>query len=267
MDYNTVTKEIRKKIVRMAFLSKNSHVGCALSCADILAVLYFDVLSIDPQNPKESRDKFILSKGHAASALYATLAARGYFSESVLDSYCQDGGVLPGHATKDCVPGVEVSTGSLGHGLSMGAGMALAAQHDKKEAKIFVLLSDGECDEGAVWEAALFSSHHKLDNLVAIIDYNTFQGLGKTSDVLNLEPLQEKWEAFGWSVLRVDGHNYSELKEALTNIPKENTKPTLVIANTIKGKGVSYMENKLDWHYKSPDEEQYNTAIAELNAS
>jgi len=266
MDYSSLAKQIRQNIVRMAFLAKNSHVACALSCADILTVLYFGILSIDPKNPQGPRDRSILSKGHAASALYATLAQRGFFPAEVLDSYCKDGGMLPGHCTKDCVPGVEVSTGSLGHGLSIGAGMALAEKRGNGKERVFVLLSDGECDEGALWEAALFASHHELDNLVAIVDYNKFQGFGKTSDILNLEPFQEKWEGFGWAVVSVDGHNYEELERALKAIPQEQGKPTVLVAHTINGKGVSYMENKLEWHYKSPNEEQYQQALEEIRS-
>jgi len=265
-NYQKIAREIRKKILKMIFDSQASHIGSALSCVDILTVLYFKILNINPQSPlAENRDRFILSKGHAASALYATLAQRGFFPEEILDSYCLNGGKLPGHSTKGCVPGVEVSTGSLGHGLSMGAGMAIAAKHDNKNYKIFVLLSDGECDEGSVWETAMFASHHKLDNLIGIIDYNKFQAFGKTNDILNLEPLKEKWLSFGWQAQETDGHNFSQIEKTLNNVPFEKGKPSLIIAHTVKGKGISFMENKVEWHYKSPNKEQYNLALKELN--
>jgi transketolase len=263
IDYQKIAREIRKKILKMIFTSQSPHIGSALSCVDILTVLYFKILAIDPKNPwLENRDRFILSKGHAASALYATLAQRGFFSEEVLNSYCLDGGKLPGHSTMHCVPGVEVSTGSLGHGLSIGAGMAIAAKGDNKNYRVFVLMSDGECDEGSVWETAMFASHHKLDNLIAIIDYNKLQAFGRTNNVLNLEPLKEKWISFGWAVKEIDGHNFTEIEKSL-NIRR--SKPSVIIAHTIKGKGISFMENKLEWHYKSPNKEEYNLAIKELN--
>jgi transketolase len=208
---------------------------------------------------------FILSKGHAASALYATLSQRGFFSEKVLKNYCQNGKKLAGHNTKNCVPGVEISTGSLGHGLPMGIGVALAFREDKRKSKVFVLMSDGECDEGSNWEAALFASHNKLDNLIAIIDYNKFQALGKTNEVLNLEPLKNKWESFGWQVKEINGHNFKEIENALYFTPFKKGMPSIIIAHTKKGFGVSFMENIFEWHYKSPSQEQLNIAFKELN--
>ena len=265
-DYKKIAKEIRKKILKMIFSSQSSHIGSALSCVDILTVLYFKILSIDPKKPfTEKRDRFILSKGHVASALYAALAQRGFFPEKTLASYCLDGCRLPGHSTKDCVPGVEVSTGSLGHGLAMGAGMALAAKHGNRSYRVFVLLSDGECDEGSVWETALFSSHHKLDNLIGIVDYNKLQAFGRTNEVMNLEPFVDKWAAFGWQVKEINGHNYSDIEKTLNEVPFKKGKPSMVIAHTIKGKGISFMENKLEWHYKSPTKEEYVLALKELN--
>lgn len=247
----------------MTFDSQISHIGSALSCVDILTVLYFKILSINPKNSlAENRDRFILSKGHAVSALYATLAQRGFFPEDILDSYCINGGKLPGHSTMNCVPGVEVSTGSLGHGLAIGAGMALAGKRENKKYRVFVLMSDGECDEGSVWETAMFASHHRLDNLIAIVDYNKFQGLGRTNDVLNLEPLKDKWISFGWQAQEIDGHNFNEIEKSLSI---KRNKPSVIIAHTIKGKGISFMENKLEWHYKSPNKEEYNLALKELN--
>mgnify|MGYP001026924801 CR=1 FL=1 len=266
VDYQKIAKEIRKKILKMIFTSQAPHIGSALSCVDILTVLYFKILSIEPKNPlAKARDRFILSKGHAASALYAALCQRGFFPEEILNTYCLDEGKLPGHSTRHCVPGVEVSTGSLGHGLAMGAGMAVAGKHDNKNFKIFVLLSDGECDEGSVWETAMFASHHQLDNLIGILDYNKLQAFGRTNEVINLEPLAAKWISFGWVVKEIDGHNYSEIKEGLSKIPFRKGKPSLLIAHTIKGKGISFMENKLAWHYKSPNKEQFKLALKELN--
>jgi transketolase len=223
-------------------------------------------MKIDPKNPEsENRDRFILSKGHAAAALYATLAERGFFNKELLENYCKNGQKIAGHSTRGCLPGVEASTGSLGHGLPMGAGMALAGKCDKKDYRIFILMSDGECDEGSVWEAALFASHHKLDNLVAIIDYNKFQALGRTNEVLNLEPLGEKWRNFGWEVKETDGHNFSEIEKNLSPIPFKNQKPSLLIAHTIKGKGVSFMEDKLESHYKRLTKEEYEESLKELS--
>lgn len=265
-DSNQISKEIRKKVLKMTYESRTAHIGSSLSCVDILNVLYFKILKIDPGDPLfEIRDRFLLSKGHAAAALYATLSQKGFFPENILEGYCKDGGKLPGHSTKGCVPGVEVSTGSLGHGLSMGAGMSLAAKRDEKNHRIFVLLSDGECDEGSIWEAALFSAHHKLDNLIAIIDYNKLQAFGRTKEVLNLEPFLDKWTSFGWQAREVDGHNFSEIEKVLSETPFREGKPSLIIANTIKGKGVSFMEDKLEWHYKNLTGEQYELALKELS--
>lgn len=245
--------------------AKASHVGSSLSCVDILKTLYFDIMKIDPKAPRDAdRDIFILSKGHAASALYATLAHRGFFPLSALDEYGKDDKRLPCHASKECMPGIEISTGSLGHGLPIGLGMALSFKHDKRHNYVYVLLSDGECDEGSNWEAALFASHHKLDNVVVVIDYNKIQALGRTNEVLNLEPLADKWKSFGWGVKEVDGHSDKELKKALSSCPIKKGSPSVVIAHTIKGKGVSFMEDKLLWHYKSPTLQDYEAAIKEL---
>jgi len=266
MDYENLSKEIRKKILKMKYESQEGHIGSALSCTDILTVLYSKILNIDPENTfDENRDRFILSKGHAVATLYAVLAERGFFQEKILDEYCKNGSKLAGHSTKGSVPGVEVSTGALGHGLPMGEGIALAGKNDDKNYKVFVLMSDGECDEGTTWEAALFSAHHKLDNLVVIIDYNKWQAFGRTSEVLNLEPFAKKWEDFGWSVKEIDGHNFSEIERVLLSIPFEKGKPNVIIANTIKGKGVSFLEDKLESHYKHLTKEDYDNSLKELN--
>ena len=264
-DYQNIAKELRKDIVRMHFLSKESHVASALSCIDILTVLYGGILKIDPKKPTDkNRDRFILSKGHAVSALYAILAEKGFFQKNLLDTFCQNDSSLPGHSTKNSVPGVEVSTGGLGHGLPMGVGMALAAKKDGKSYRVFVLAGNGECNEGSVWESALFAAQHNLDNLVVIIDHNRQQGLGKSESIINMEPLAEKWRAFNWIAQEIDGHDFSEIEKSLKQIPLQKNKPTVIIAKTTKGFGVSYMHDSVDWHYKNPNEEQYKLALEEL---
>jgi transketolase len=210
------------------------------------------------------RDRFILSKGHACAGLYVVLAERGFFPESWLEEFYTDGGHLAGHATHVGVPGVEVSTGSLGHGLALAAGMALVAKRENRGFRVFVMLSDGECDEGSTWEAALFAPFHQLDNLTVIIDYNKIQSFGTVKEVLDLEPLGAKWRSFGWSVREIDGHNHTEIEAALQTAPSQQGKPTCIIAHTIKGKGVSFMENNLLWHYRTPDPEELRLALAEL---
>lgn len=264
--YQKIATLIRKRILIMHAQSCGSHVASSLSVVDILVALYFHILKISVKNYRDkSRDRFILSKGHAASALYATLAMRGFFPEQTLDNFCINGSKLPAHSTMFCVPGVEVSTGSLGHGLSMGIGMALAAKYDKANYRTFVILSDGECNEGSVWEAALFAGHHKLDNLIAIVDYNKLQAFGRNEDVLRLEPLSDKWRSFGWQTKEIDGHSFKELIGSLSRVPLKKNKPSIIIAHTIKGKGVSFMEDKLLWHYKSPNKTELELALKELD--
>jgi len=220
---------------------------------------------VNPDWPDWSeRDRFILSKGHACAALYAVLAENGFFPKEWLETYCQNGSRLVGHVTHHDVPGVEASTGSLGHGLSIGCGMALAGKRDNRSYRVFVLLSDGECDEGSTWEAALFAPHHRLDNLVAIVDYNKIQAFGRVKDVLDLDPLPEKWRSFRWAVREIDGHDFGQIEGALAKIPLEPSRPTCIIAHTTKGKGVSFMEDKVAWHYNAPNLEQLNQALAEL---
>jgi len=253
---------IKKSIVHMAYYSKASHVGSCLSIAEILYVLYFKVLNIDPDNPgKIDRDKFILSKGHASAALYATLAERGFFKKSYLDEYYIDTGRLPGHLDMQSVPGVEASTGSLGHGLSLGLGMAIANKQTKNPGLVYVLLGDGECNEGSVWEAAMLASTIKLDNLTVIVDFNGLQGFGRTNEVIEQTNMAERWQAFGWDVYKINGHGLNELEDVFR---LQNQRPKAVIAYTVKGNGVSFMENKLEWHYKSPNLEEYHQAIKEL---
>lgn len=260
-NYSGIATEIRKKVLDMIYKAQSSHIGSNLSCIDILTVLYFGIM--DP------RDKFILSKGWAAASVYAILAKKGYFPTKDLEGYGKTN--KKGEAITPLlglishkVKGVTCSTGSMGHGLPIGLGMALAEKNDNAKGRIFVMLSDGEMDCGTTWESALFAPHHKLDNLVVIIDYNKLQAFGRTNEVLNLEPLKEKWESFGWSVKEIDGHNFSGIETALKDIPFEKQKPSVIIANTIKGKGISFMENKLEWHYWSINKENYEKAIAEL---
>jgi len=259
-------RQIRRHVLRMVHKSRASHVGSCLSIADILAVLYGEVLRVRPAQPDwADRDRFVLSKGHAAAALYATLAERGFFPLEWLDTYCEDGSRLAGHVVHKGVPGVEVSTGSLGHGLPIAVGMALAAKRARADYRVFALLSDGECDEGSNWEAALFAPHHELSNLVAIVDYNRIQSFGRTAEVLCLEPFADKWRAFGWRVEEVDGHDARALAAILSQ-RRADGPPTVVIAHTVKGKGVSFMEDRLLWHYRSPDATELERALAELEA-
>tara|TARA_E500000178_G_scaffold356562_1_gene435498 strand:- start:6570 stop:7361 length:792 start_codon:yes stop_codon:yes gene_type:complete len=260
---NTIelAKNIRKHVLKMTSKGKSSHVGSALSIADILAVLYTN-MNINPKDPIDpKRDRFILSKGHAGAAVYAVLAELGFFSKEILDTHYQDGSILSGHVSHKGVPGVEFSTGSLGHGLSVASGFALAAKRKSLNFKSYVLLSDGELDEGSNWEAILFAPHHNLDNLTCIVDYNKLQSLTSVEETLNLEPLKDKITSFGWNVIDIDGHNHDELQES---IKKNTSKPKFIIANTIKGKGISFMENKVVWHYKSANEEELEKGLNEL---
>jgi transketolase len=246
----------------------SSHIGAALSCADLLAVLYGRILRVDPLRPKwPDRDRFILSKGHAGCAVYAVLAERGFFPVEKLLTHYQDGSDLSGHVSHKRIPGVEVSTGSLGHGLSIGAGMAYAGKLDGATNRVVVLLSDGECDEGSTWESALFASHHKLDNLVAILDYNKIQSLAPVAETLGLEPFADKWTSFGWALREVDGHDHEALLGALATIPFAAGQPSCLIAHTLKGKGVSFMENTVLWHYRIARGEEYEAALGELEGS
>ena len=257
-------KEIRQLALKMVYKAKASHIGGALSMADILAVLYNDVLKIDVLNPSNAeRDRFLLSKGHACTSLYATLALKGFFPIEELDSYAQDGSIYLSH-TNHHIPGIEISAGSLGHALPVSCGLAIAANRKKANWKTYCLVSDGELDEGSNWESILFAPQQKLDNLILIVDYNKIQSLGSVKDVLDLHPLKEKFEAFRWETYEVDGHDHQALKEVFIKVQNLNEKPKVIIAHTVKGKGVSFMEDKLLWHYKSPNEEQYQEAIKEL---
>jgi transketolase len=258
-------RRLRAHVLRMIHRANASHVGSCLSAADIVATLYGEMLHVDPQQPDDpARDRFILSKGHAGAVVYAALALRGFFPLEWLDTYGEEGSRLFGHLTRSNVPGVDLSTGALGHGLAVGCGMALAARADRRATRVHVVLSDGECDEGSTWEAALFAPHHKIDNLVAVIDYNKIQSFGTVHDVLDLEPLADKWRACRWHVLEVDGHDHPALLSAFRTAMQVQERPTMIIAHTVKGKGVSYMEAQLAWHYRSPNVEQLRQALVEL---
>ena len=253
--------QARQEILKMTSTAKASHVGSALSVIDILAVLYSGIADVNPQNLNESnRDIVILSKGHAASAIYSVLALKGFFSLDWLAQYCGNGAPLGGHVTSKGVPGVELSTGSLGHGLPYGLGIAFSRKRSLVPGRVFVVMSDGECDEGTTWESALLAHHHELNNLTVIVDRNGIQSLKETEETLKLEPFAEKWRAFGWDVHEIDGHNYQELTKRLT----QQSQPTVVIAETTKGKGVSFMENSVLWHYRPPNEDELAKALSEV---
>ncbi len=259
---------VRRHAIRMVHLGKSSHIGSVLSIADILAVLYGAVLRIDPLHPDmPDRDRFILSKGHAGAGVYATLAECGFFSVEILKNHYQNGSKLSGHVSHINMPGVEFSTGSLGHGLPVNCGRAYAAKKAGADHRIVTLLSDGECDEGSNWEAFLFAPHHKLDNLLVIIDYNKLQSIKSIADTLGLDPLDEKLKAFGWNVIEVDGHGHEQLKAAMARSSIKKGQPTCIIANTTKGKGIPFMENSVLWHYRSPQGEEYAAAMAALEES
>ena len=255
---------LRRHAVRMCAAGGTAHVGSNLSMADIVAVLYGEVLRVDPARPAwPDRDRFILSKGHACACVYAVLAERGFLPFAMLDEHYGNGSQLSGHISHKGVPGVEFSTGSLGHGLGVGAGMALQLRRAGGRQRVYAILSDGECDEGSVWEAALFAAHHRLSNLCAVVDYNRLQGIGAVSDILDLEPFALKWRAFGWTVLQVDGHDHDALKQAFAEAAR-GERPTCILADTIKGRGVSFMENAVLWHYRAPKGAELEAALREL---
>lgn len=261
-----LARQIRVDVMKMVHRARASHVGSCFSIADILAVLYGQIMRVRPDEPAwPERDRFILSKGHAAAAVYATLANIGMIARTDLDTYGVDGSAYMTHVSHK-IAGVEFSSGSLGHGLPFGVGKALAAKRRGAAWRVFVLLSDGEMDEGTNWEALMFAAHHRLDNLVAIIDYNKLQSLTSVSQTLGLEPLVDKLAAFGWAVREVDGHNHAQLAQELSQAPWTVCRPSLLLAHTVKGKGVSFMENKVEWHYRSPSAEQLASALVELGA-
>ena len=260
---------IRRHGIEMTHISHGSHIGAILSVADIVAVLYNDVANISPENLKdENRDRIILSKGHAGAAIYAALAEKGFFDRAELKTHYADGSRLSGHVSHKGVPGVEFSTGSLGHGACVAAGMALNAKLDKKPYYTYAIVGDGECDEGSIWEMALFANQFKLNQFVVIVDHNKMQSLDFCENTLSLAPFAEKWKAFGWNLLDIDGHNHDELRAAFAKAKESTDKPTVIIANTVKGKGVSFMEFDILWHYRFPHEgEEYDGALKELHAA
>ena len=262
-EYRALATKIRAQALRMVHNGHISHIGSNLSIADIIATLYGGILRIDARRPDwPGRDRFILSKGHACAVVYAVLAECGFFPMKWLDTFYQNGSLLFGHITHHGIPGVEASTGSLGHGLSIGCGIALAGKRDEQTYRTYVLLSDGECDEGSTWEAVLLASHHQLDNLVAIVDYNNLQGYGRARELCAFEPFVDKWRSFGWHDTEVDGHSEAALDAAFAT--QTSGKPKVIIAHTVKGKGVSFMENQLKWHYFIVTEQHKQQALDEL---
>lgn len=267
LELQKIATEIRLGIVEAVFNAKSGHPGGALSSADILACLYFDELNVDVKNPKwDGRDRFVLSKGHSCPGLYSALALKGFFPAEELKSFRHTGALLQGHPDMKATAGVDMSAGSLGQGFSCACGMALAGKIDNKDYRVYALLGDGESQEGQVWEAIMFGAHYKLDNLCLIIDNNGLQIDGRVEDVMNTMPYEEKLEAFGWNVITIDGHNIEEILGAFKKARETKGKPSAIVARTIKGKGVSFMENQASWHGKAPNEEQYNQAMAELTA-
>jgi transketolase len=257
-------EEVRRRVVEIIYSAKGGHIGGSLSSVEIETILYFHVLNIDPNNPQNpDRDRFILSKGHCVETLYATLAAKGFIQQSLLDTYGHFNSKLAGHPTKK-IPGIELNSGALGHGLSVGVGLAIGAKMSKSAFKTYVLMGDGEQGEGSIYEAAMSASHYKLDNLVAIIDRNTLQISGKTETVMGLEPMRQRWETFGWEVFDVKGNDLGDLINTFDGFDYSNAKPKLIIAHTTKGNGISFMENGAKWHHGLPNEEQYKTAVAEI---
>lgn len=264
-ELKSISKEIRKDIVKMLTESASGHPGGSLSATDIMTVLFFKEMNLDPNNEKDpNRDRFVLSKGHAAPVLYSALARRGYFPVEELSTLRKFKSRLQGHPSIQYLPGIDMSTGSLGQGVSAAVGMALAGKIDKKDYRVYTILGDGELEEGQVWEAAMCAAHYKLNNLTAFIDFNGLQIDGDITKVMNPCPIDKKFEAFGWNVLVIDGHNYEEIIDAIEKAKECKDKPTVVVCNTVKGKGVSFMENQAAWHGTAPSKEQCETALKEL---
>ena len=267
LDLQKKATQIRKYIIEEVFSAKSGHPGGSLSCTDIFTTLYFAEMKVDTKNPKDpNRDRFVLSKGHCAPALYATLAVKGFFPEEDLFTFRKVDSYLEGHPNMTYVPGVDMSTGSLGQGISTAVGMALAGKIDKKDYRVYSILGDGEIEEGQVWEASMAAAHYKLDNLTAFVDYNGLQIDGNITDVMNPEPIADKFAAFGWNVITVDGHDHEQIKNAIETAKTVKGKPTMVVCRCVKGKGVSFMENNYAWHGTAPNQEQRDQAISELDA-
>lgn len=264
--FKSDAKILRKSVLEMIFRAKASHIASAFSILDVLLYLYEKFLNINPRQPyNQNRDRLILSKGWAASALYAILAKKKFFPEKWLENYCLDGSKLVGITTLNGISGIEATTGSMGHGLSIGLGMALFGKKNKKKFKVVVVLSDGELNEGSTWEAIFFAGHHKLDNLIVIIDYNKFQAFGRIKTILDPEPLPEKFKAFKWQNYEINGHDFLNMDKVFSRIRNKRKKPVVVIAHTIKGKGISFMQNKNEWHYRFPNKDQFEAALKELS--
>ncbi|MGD0088929.1 MAG: transketolase [Planctomycetota bacterium] len=262
-DLEALCREIRGQLVANSCRAHSAHLGSSLSCVEILVAAYWGILKIDPSQPAQpGRDRFILSKGHAASALYCVLAQRGFFPVPLLQEYGKAGGCLPEHPGPGCIAGVEAATGSLGHGLSLGLGMALASRILRQPFRVLVVISDGECNEGSTWEAAMMAPRHKLGNLCVVVDYNKWQATGRSNEVLELAPLRDKWAAFGWDAEEVDGHDLQALLAALGKVTAD--KPRALVAHTVKGKGISFMEDDNNWHYRIPTQAEVQTAHREL---
>ena len=257
--------QIRINIINMLEKSQSGHPGGSLSLAEIMSVLYFKEMNIDPSNPRwEDRDRFVLSKGHGAPVLYAALAERGFFPKEELDNLRKIDSMLQGHPDMKGTPGVDMTTGSLGQGLAAANGMALAGKIDNKDYRVYSVIGDGECQEGLIWEAAMLAAHYKLDNLTVFLDHNGLQIDGKNKDIMNIEPIDEKFKSFGWNVLKIDGHSIDDIIEAIDEAKRTKGQPTIIIANTFKGKGVSFMENQAGWHGKAPSAEEACKALEEL---
>lgn len=261
-----IARTIRARIIETSHKTQTPHLGSCLSCVDILVAAYFETLQIDPAKPTdENRDRFILSKGHGAAALFQVLALRGFYPEAMLDTYGEDGGIFAEHPpTPSHLPGIEAATGSLGHGFPMGLGMALAARIRNQRYKVFALVSDGECNEGSTWEAAMLAASQKMENLMVIVDFNKWQATGRSEDIMGRHPLVDKWRAFGWNACEIDGHDMGELVRRMRQLPDGSGKPVAIVAHTVKGKGVSFMEDDNNWHYRIPTADEVRSAKLEL---
>lgn len=265
MELKEIAQNIRVNIINMLEKSQSGHPGGSLSAVEILTALYFKEMNIDPKNPKsKDRDRFVLSKGHATPVLYGTLAERGFFPKEELEKFRKIDSMLQGHPDMKGIPGVDMTTGSLGQGFAAANGMALAGKLDKKDYRVYALIGDGESQEGMIWEAAMLASHYKLDNITVFLDYNGLQIDGKNKDIMNINPIDEKFQSFGWNVLTIDGHSFDEILNAIEEAKNTKGKPTMIIANTIKGKGVSFMENQVGWHGKAPSTDEAKIAIEEI---
>lgn len=264
LELESLAKQLRYQIIQMSLEGDAPHLGSSLSCVDVVAAAYWSFLRIDPNDPqKRNRDRFILSKGHAITTLYAALAYRGFFPKELLKTFNHDGSSLPEHPSPKCAPGVEMATGSLGHGLSVGIGQALAGKILNEKYRVMVLMSDGECNEGSVWEAALFAPKQNLNNLIAVVDFNKWQATGRSEEVMSLSPLKDKWDAFGWEAYEIDGNDMKQILNVFSKIPYAK-KPVAIIAHTVKGKAISFMEDDNNWHYRIPSEKEVALAKSEL---